>query len=118
MRALGDVRRLHWYGTVESRRVAASVLQVFRMTPIAGNASRRYGALMEYDGEYANVSVAVSRELVRRAKAIRKRERMLLSAEVQRRLRLPLDQWAPAGALDELTRGARAHLHKAVTPKL
>lgn len=63
------------------------------------------------EGEYANVSAAVSGELAR-AKAIRDRERLLLGAEVERRLRLPADRWMPVGALDEVTRGARVHLRK------
>lgn len=62
-------------------------------------------------GEYPNVSAAVSGELAR-AKAARERERTLLDAEVERRLRLPLDRWEPVGALDDVTRGARAHLVK------
>ena len=61
------------------------------------------------EGEYANVSAAVSGELAR-AKAIR--ARLILGAEVERRLRLPMDQWAPIGALDEVTRSARAYLQK------
>ena len=68
------------------------------------------------EGEYANVSAAVSGELAR-AKAIRERERMLLVAEVARRLRLPVDQWVPVGALDEVTRGARRHLQKLAESK-
>ncbi|MCZ0953351.1 MAG: hypothetical protein OXQ89_04495 [Rhodospirillaceae bacterium] len=68
------------------------------------------------EGEYANVSAAVSGELVR-AKAIRDRERLLLGAEVERRLRLPLDQWLPVGALDDVTRSARVHLQKLSEPK-
>ena len=68
------------------------------------------------EGEYANVSAAVSGELAR-AKAIRDRERLLLGAEVERRLRLPADQWIPVGALDEVTRGARVHLQKLAESK-
>ncbi len=68
------------------------------------------------EGEYANVSAAVSGELAR-AKAIRDRERLLLGAEVERRLRLPTDQWMPVGALDEVTRGARVHLRKLTESK-
>ena len=68
------------------------------------------------DGEYANVSAAVSGELAR-AKAVRDRERLLLSAEVERRLRLPVDQWVPVGALDEVTRGARAQLQNLAASK-
>ena len=63
------------------------------------------------EGEYANVSAAVSGELAR-AKAIRDRERLLLGAEVERRLRLPVDQWVPVGALDEVTRSARVYLQE------
>lgn len=61
------------------------------------------------EGEYANVSAAVSGELAR-VKAIR--DRLILGAEVECRLRLPVDQWAPIGALDEVTRSARAYLQK------
>lgn len=68
------------------------------------------------EGEYANVSAAVSGELAR-AKAIRDRERLLLGAEVERRLRLPVAQWVPIGALDEVTRSARVHLQKLAEPK-
>lgn len=68
------------------------------------------------EGEYANVSAAVSGELAR-AKAIRDRERTLLGAEVERRLRLPVDQWVPIGALDEVTRGARLHLQSLAESK-
>lgn len=67
-------------------------------------------------GEYPNVSAAVSGELAR-AKAARERERTLLDAEVERRLRLPLDRWEPVGALDEVTRGARAHLGRIARSK-
>ncbi len=68
------------------------------------------------EGEYANVSAAVSGELAR-AEAIRNRERRLLEAEVERRLRLPADQWVPVGALDEVTRSARDYLQELAEPK-
>ena len=68
------------------------------------------------EGEYANASAAVSGELAR-AKAIRDRERLLLGTEVERRLRLPIDQWMPVGALDEVTRYARVHLQKLAVSK-
>ncbi len=60
-------------------------------------------------GEYPNVSAAVSGEMAR-AKAARERERILLEAEVQRRLSLPPDQWDPVAPLDTFTSGARKHL--------
>ena len=60
-------------------------------------------------GEYPNVSAAVSGEMAR-AKAARERERLLLQAEVQRRLALPPDQWEPVAALGTFTRSARDHL--------
>ena len=60
-------------------------------------------------GEYPNVSAAVSGEMAR-AKAGRERERMLLEAEVRRRLALPPDQWDPVAPLEALTAGAREHL--------
>ncbi len=60
-------------------------------------------------GEYPNVSAAVSGEMAR-AKAFRERERILLEAEVQRRLALPPDQWEPAAALGSFTSNARKHL--------
>ncbi len=60
-------------------------------------------------GEYPNVSAAVSGEMAR-AKAARERERVLLEAEVQRRLALPPDQWEPAAALGSFTSNARKHL--------
>jgi len=60
-------------------------------------------------GEYPNISAAVSGELVR-AKAAKDRETALLEAEIQRRLSLPLDQWAPVGDLGDVTRGARRYL--------
>lgn len=59
-------------------------------------------------GEYPNVSAAVSSEMVR-AKAARERERVLLEAEVQRRLALPPEQWEPVAALNDFTRSAREH---------
>ena len=68
------------------------------------------------EGEYANVSAAVSGELAR-AKAVRDRERQLLDAEVERRLSLPVDQWIPVGVLDDVTRGARAYLQKLAASK-
>ena len=43
-------------------------------------------------GEYPTVSAAVSGELVK-AKAGRERERLVLEAELERRLALPLYQW-------------------------
>lgn len=60
-------------------------------------------------GEYPNVSAAVSGEMAR-AKAGRQRERILLEAEVRRRLALPPDQWEPAAALGAFTSSARQHL--------
>lgn len=60
-------------------------------------------------GEYSNISAAVSGELAR-ARAGREKERALFEAEVQQRLTLPLDQWEPLGAPEDLTSGARAHL--------
>lgn len=62
-------------------------------------------------GEYPNVSAAVSGELSR-AKAARDRDRVLLEAEVQRRLALPPDQWEPVAPLDSFTSRAREHLAK------
>ena len=62
-------------------------------------------------GEYPNVSAAVSGEMAR-AKAARERERVLLEAEVQRRLALPPDQWEPAAALGTFTSSAREHLDR------
>ena len=60
-------------------------------------------------GEYPNMSAAVSGELAK-AKAERDRERILLEAELERRLSLPLDQWDPIGKASDVTAGARAHL--------
>ena len=60
-------------------------------------------------GEYPTVSAAVSGEMVR-AKAVRDAQAALLSAEVERRLTLPLDQWEPVGELSEVTAKARAEL--------
>jgi len=45
------------------------------------------------------------------------RERQLLDSEVERRLHLPVDQWMPVGALDEVTKVARIHLRKLTEPK-
>jgi antitoxin ParD1/3/4 len=60
-------------------------------------------------GEYPTVSAAVSGEMVR-AKAARDAQAALLSAEVERRLALPLDQWEPVGELSEVTAKAHAEL--------
>jgi antitoxin ParD1/3/4 len=60
-------------------------------------------------GEYPNVSAAVSGEMVR-AKAAREAGTVLLAAEVERRLALPLDRWEPVGELSEVTGEARARL--------
>lgn len=60
-------------------------------------------------GEYPNMSAAVSGELVK-AKAERERERLVLEAELGRRLSLPIDQWEPVGNMSQVTEGARAHL--------
>lgn len=60
-------------------------------------------------GEYPTVSAAVSGEMVR-AKAARDAQAALLSAEVARRLALPLDRWEPVGELSEVTAKARAEL--------
>ena len=60
-------------------------------------------------GEYPTVSAAVSGEMVR-AKAVRDAQAALLSAEVERRLALPLDRWEPVGELSEVTGKARAEL--------
>ena len=61
------------------------------------------------NGEYPNISAAVSGELAR-ARASRERDRALFEAEVQRRLALPPDAWEPVGAADAFTDDARAHL--------
>ncbi len=61
------------------------------------------------NGEYPNISAAVSGEMAR-ARAARDRDRLLLEAEVQRRLSLPLDAWEPLGATEFLTSDARARL--------
>ena len=60
-------------------------------------------------GEYPTVSAAVSGEMVR-AKATRDAQTALLSAEVERRLALPLDRWEPVGELSEVTGKARTEL--------
>lgn len=60
-------------------------------------------------GEYPTVSAAVSGEMVR-AKAARDAQAALLSAEVERRLALPLDRWELVGELSEVTAKARAEL--------
>ena len=60
-------------------------------------------------GEYPTVSAAVSGEMVR-AKAARDAQAMLLAAEVERRLALPLDRWEPVGERSEVTARARAEL--------
>lgn len=60
-------------------------------------------------GEYPNVSAAVSGELAR-AKVRRAMEQTWVEAEVQRRLALPLDRWAPVGEDVSFTADARAHL--------
>lgn len=60
-------------------------------------------------GEYPNVSAAVSGELSK-AKAERDRERLVLEAELERRLSLPSDQWDPIGEGSRLTKGARTYL--------
>lgn len=61
------------------------------------------------NGEYPNISAAVSGEMAR-ARAARERDRVLFEAEVQRRLALPIDAWEPIGATESLTADARAHL--------
>ena len=60
-------------------------------------------------GEYPNVSAAVSGEMAR-SKAARDRERLLLAAEIQRRLSLPPDRWEPVAPFNAVTAEARAHL--------
>ena len=60
-------------------------------------------------GEYPNVSAAVSGELAK-AKAERQHERMVLEAELKRRLSLPLDQWERVGDASDVTAGARTYL--------
>lgn len=70
-----------------------------------------YARRLVEEGEYPNVSAAVSGELAR-AKATRLREERLLEVEIERRLALPLDQWEPVGELSEVTHGARSYLDK------
>lgn len=60
-------------------------------------------------GEYPTISAAVSGEMTR-AKAAREAEALLLAAEVERRLALPVDQWEPVGELSDVTREARDRL--------
>lgn len=60
-------------------------------------------------GEYPNISAAVSGEMAR-ARAARKRERVLFEIEVQRRLALPLNAWEPISAAGGFTAHAREHL--------
>ena len=60
-------------------------------------------------GEYPSISAAVSGEMVR-AKAEREAQAVLLAAEVERRLALPIDRWEPVGELSDVTAEARARL--------
>ncbi len=68
-----------------------------------------YARELVENGEYPNVSAAVSGELAK-AKAARVREARLLEAEIERRLALPLDQWEPVGELSDVTLRARSYL--------
>ena len=61
------------------------------------------------DGEYPNVSAAVSGELTR-AKAARDRDERVFEAELRSRLSLPTDQWQPIGDLGEVTDSPRSYL--------
>jgi antitoxin ParD1/3/4 len=65
------------------------------------------------NGEYPNISAAVSGEMAR-SRAARERERTLFEAEVQRRLSLPLDVWEPVRTGETLTSDARSHLTQLV----
>lgn len=65
------------------------------------------------NGEYQNISAAVSGEMTR-ARSARERERALFEAEVQRRLALPLDAWEPIGTSESFTAQARTHLGRRV----
>ena len=60
-------------------------------------------------GEYPNISAAVSGEMAR-ARMAREKGRTLFEIEVQRRLAVPVDEWEPVGALENLTADARKHL--------
>lgn len=72
-------------------------------------AAYAYAKALVEQGDYPNVSAAVSGELAR-ARASREREQTLLETEVRRRLELPLDQWAPVGDLGEITAGPFARI--------
>lgn len=67
------------------------------------------------NGEYPNVSAAVSGELAR-ARTGGDKVRALFEAEMKRRLALLLDRWEPVGELDRLTSDTRAHLAARANP--
>ncbi len=64
---------------------------------------------LDDSGEYPNISAAVLGEMAR-ARMAREKERTLFETEVQRRLAVPVDEWEPVGALENLMADARKHL--------
>ena len=72
-------------------------------------AAYAYARTLVEQGDYPTISAAVSGELAR-ARTSREREQALLQAEVQRRLKVPLDQWVPVGSVDDLMVGALSRI--------
>jgi Arc/MetJ-type ribon-helix-helix transcriptional regulator len=82
---------------------------VYKQSVSFTEAAFAYAKELVEQGDYPNVSAAVSGELAR-ARAAREREKTLLEAEVRRRLQVPTDQWEPVTDLSDFTAGARAFL--------
>jgi Arc/MetJ-type ribon-helix-helix transcriptional regulator len=82
---------------------------VYKQSVSFTEAAFAYAKELVGQGDYPNVSAAVSGELAR-ARSAREREKTLLEAEVRRRLQVPTDQWEPVTNLADFTADARAFL--------
>lgn len=67
-------------------------------------------------GDYPNVSAAVSGELAV-ARRIREAEKAMLQVELERRLALPVESWDQVDSPEEITAGARRYLDSLDIPE-
>lgn len=67
-------------------------------------------------GDYPNVSAAVSGELAV-ARRVREAEKAMLQVELERRIALPADKWVRVDSVEDITAGARHHLDSLDLPE-
>ncbi|MCH9751400.1 MAG: hypothetical protein K0U61_04195 [Alphaproteobacteria bacterium] len=82
---------------------------VYKQSVSFSEAAIAFARELVENGEYPNISAAVSGEMTR-ASALRERERALFEAEIQRRLALPPDAWEPIPTGETITTDVRKYL--------